>query len=147
MKQKDFLSQLDDEKIVAAIRGAEQATSGEIRVFVSRKRLDGDDVMDRAAVRFQKLGMTGTRERNGVLLYFVPLDCRFAVIGDRGIHEKCGEAFWQGVVAGLAEGLKKERGFTDGIVRAIAQVGDALSRYFPRRPDDRDELSNVVEGD
>jgi len=40
MKPKEFLSQLEQDEIVAAIRKAEQKTSGEIRIFISRHKPD-----------------------------------------------------------------------------------------------------------
>ena len=58
MKAREFLAQLDDSKIVAEIARAEKGTSGEIRVFVSRREVD--DVVARAQWRFEKLGMTRT---------------------------------------------------------------------------------------
>ncbi|MDD5199591.1 MAG: TPM domain-containing protein [Terrimicrobiaceae bacterium] len=143
MKPGDFLYRLDDARVVAAIEAAEQGTSGEIRVFVSGRRLGGDDVVARAADRFNRLGMAKTDERNGVLLYFVPRDRRFAVIGDRGIHEKCGADFWEEIAAGLRERLAREE-FTEAVVEAITRAGEALAKHFPRRGDDRDELPNAV---
>ncbi len=146
MKPRHFLDQLDDARVMAAIEAAERRTSGEIRVFVSRRRLGADDVVARAAKRFTKLGMTATGERNGVLLYFVPLDQRFAVIGDAGIHARCGEEFWGAIAAELRGHLAKGQ-FTEGVVAAIARCGEALAGHFPRRDDDRDELPNHVERD
>jgi uncharacterized membrane protein len=143
MKAQTFIDKLDDGCVVAAIEAAEQSTSGEIRVFVSRRRLRGGDIIARAARRFEKLGMTATQERNGVLIYFMPLEHRFAVIGDTGIHEKCGASFWEDVAAGIREHLARGE-FTEAVVGAIARAGEVLARHFPRSGDDRDELPNAV---
>jgi uncharacterized membrane protein len=143
MKPRDFLQKLEDAEIVRAIQAAERKTSGEIRVFVTNRSLGGDSVVQRAAARFEKLGMTATRDRNAVLLYFVPRAHQFAIVGDTGIHEKCGETFWNDVAAGVREKLLAGR-FTEAIVGAIEVTGDMLARYFPRRPDDRNELPNKV---
>jgi uncharacterized membrane protein len=32
----------------------------------------------------------------------------------------------------------------DAVVHAVGEVGQVLRRFFPRRPDDRDELSDRV---
>ena len=141
MKPKAFLQALDDQQIVAAIAAAEAKTSGEIRVYVSER--DVEEVIPRAARRFEKLGMHQTRERNAVLLFFAPRAQKFAVIGDTGIHEKCGQAFWEEVAAEMRELLKRHE-FTAAVVAGVAKVGEVLARHFPRASDDRDELSNEV---
>ena len=93
MRTKEFLSKLEHDRIVQAIREAESKTSGEIRVFVQRGKLEVDPVQV-AQKKFRRLGMHNTLDRNGVLIFIAPRAQKFAVIGDRAIHEKCGEAFW-----------------------------------------------------
>jgi uncharacterized membrane protein len=144
MNSREFLAQLDEARIVAEIAQAEKGTSGEIRVFVSEREVD--DVVERAERRFEKLGMTRTALRNGVLLYFAPRSQKFAVVGDHGIHEKCGPAFWEEVSAGVREQLRTGH-FTDAVIHGVNKVGEVLARHFPRQGDDRDELSNAVERD
>lgn len=144
MKPADFLNKLDDHRVAEAIAAAEGITSGEIRVFVTERDLGHDDVLTRAKARFEKLGMTQTRERNAVLLYFAPVAQKFAIIGDRGIHEKCGQPFWEEVAAEMHT-LLHENHFTEAVVGAVKKVGEVLARHFPRRPDDQNELPNVVE--
>jgi uncharacterized membrane protein len=146
MKPKEFIAKLDDARVVAAIAEAEGRTSGEIRVFVSSRALGGDDVQKRAEARFVKLGMAATEERNGVLFYFIPRDRKFAIIGDSGIHEKCGTAFWTKIADALHTRLAAGK-FTEGVVEAIARAGTALATHFPRRGDDPNELSDRVERD
>jgi len=88
--------------------------------------------------------MTGTRERNAVLIFVAPRAQKFAVIGDLGIHERCGEEFWQKIVGAMREHLRAEN-FTNAIVHAIEQTGAALEQHFPRQPGDRNELPDAVE--
>jgi uncharacterized membrane protein len=147
MQPSNFLQKLDEAEIVRAIQSAERKTSGEIRVFVSMRELGSGSVVKRAVARFEKLGMTATRDRNAVLLYFVPRAHQFAIIGDQGIHEKCGETFWHDVASQTREKLVSQR-FTDAVVGAIESVGDLLARHFPRRrSDDLNELPDRLEGD
>jgi len=143
MKAKTFLDQLDDARVIAAIKEAESATSGEIRVFVSGRKLRGDDIMTRAARRFEKLGMTATRERNGVLLFFMPRERKFAIIGDTAIHEKCGAPFWEDIAAGLRERLARGD-FTEAVIEAVSRAGKALAAHFPRTGDDHNELPDEI---
>jgi uncharacterized membrane protein len=141
MKPAEFISQLDDAKIVAAIGEAERRTSGEIRVFISSREVD--DALTNAKLRFEKLGMTRTRDRNGVLLYFAPRSRQFAICGDSGIDAKCGPKFWEGTAEEVSVRLRAGQ-FTEAIVHAVQTVGALLAEHFPRRDDDRDELSNEV---
>jgi uncharacterized membrane protein len=144
MKPREFLSHVDDQKVVAAIANAESKTSGEIRVYVSVKNIDAP--VAAAQAQFLRLGMEKTRARNGVLVFFAPRSQTFAVIGDAGIHQKCGQAFWEEITAAMTEYLTKAC-FTEAIVAAVEKVGDVLARHFPRESDDRNELSNEVTGD
>lgn len=137
-----FTAQLDAERIVAAVAAAERKSSGEIRVHVTQRK--PENLEERARQRFELLGMTKTAERNGVLLYIAPRARRFQILGDIGIHEKCGPDFWK-EVAGEIEAHFRKGEFTDGIVRAVEHVGEVLARHFPRSHEDRDELPNALD--
>jgi len=141
MKPKEFLEQIDETRLLSAIAEAEGKSSGEIRVYVSHRHRT--DPLTFAQARFLKLGMTKTAQRNGVLIYFAPRTQQFAVVGDVGVHEKCGDQFWQQVTAKMTP-LLKAGAYTDAIVAAIEAIGDVLARHFPRRPGDKDELSNEI---
>ena len=66
-----------------------------------------------------------------------------AVIGDRGIHERVGDGYWQQVVDAMLGHLRASRP-RDGLVQAVRDVGAALRSHFPRRGDDRNELADDV---
>jgi len=138
-----FLKALDEERIVAAIRQAEARSRGEIRVHVAEREIN--DPRTEAARVFERLGMTDTAERNGVLLFVAPASQSITVLGDRAVHERCGEAFWTTVVESVREEFRAGR-FTEGIVAAVGAVGDVLARHFPRRPGETDvnELPDTV---
>ena len=133
---------LDHARIVAAISDAEGRTSGEIRVVISRRTTA--DAVAAAKIQFERLGMTGTAARNGVLIFLAPRSRSFAVIGDTGVHEKCGDAFWTELAAAMTEHFKRGD-FTAGLVLGIARAGALLAENFPRQTDDRNELPNSVE--
>lgn len=144
MKARDFLNQLRHDDIVAAIREAEQKTSGELRVFVSRKQVG--DPLAAAQAEFERLGMTKTRERNGVLIFVAPRARKFSVIGDEGVHKRCGDEFWRQMTAEMSECFR-QRHFTQGILHVVQKAGELLAQHFPRTPDDRNELPDRVAGD
>jgi uncharacterized membrane protein len=141
MHPKEFITQLDEARIVAAIAAAESRSSGQIRVYMSRKRRA--DALAYAQRRFAALGMTKTRQRNGVLIYLAPRTRQFAVVGDLGVHEKCGDAFWREVAAAMSD-LMRQNQFTEAILHGITRVGDLLAAHFPHDPDAPDELPDEI---
>ena len=143
MKPEAFVAALDDEAIVTAIREAEARSRGEIRVHVAEREVS--DTRAHAERVFERLGMTATDERNGVLLYVAPLVRTIVVIGDRDIDARCGEAFWRAVAEAVGAEFRAGR-FTEGIVAGVRAVGAELARHFPRHPGetDRNELPDGV---
>jgi uncharacterized membrane protein len=146
MQTKSFLGALDHERIVKAIQDAESRSRGEVRVHVSKQAVE--DAQSAAARQFEALGMTRTAERNGVLLFVAPVSQTFAVIGDEGIHARCGPDFWKDVAAAMETDFRAGR-YTDGIVKGVARVGEALATHFPRQEGtaDANELSDEVTED
>lgn len=146
MQTKAFLNALDHERIVKAIREVEACSRAEVRVHVTNQTVD--DASKAAATQFERLGMTGTTERNGVLIYVAPRSQKFAVIGDSGIHQSCGQSFWQDVATAMEADFRAGR-FTDGIVKGLARTAEALATYFPRQEGvcDVNELKDDVTED
>ena len=143
MKPSEFIDALAEQRIVDAVRAAEARTSGEIRVFVTHRKLRGEDVRVRARTEFDRLHIGDTALRNGVLLYIVPCEQTFAVIGDEEIHAKCGQGFWD-ETAGAMEKLFRDGKFTEGLLAGLERAGDIMARHFPREAGDRNELSDQV---
>jgi uncharacterized membrane protein len=143
MNPEAFLGAVDDERIVAAIRAAESRSRGEIRVHVAEGPVP--DARRAAEADFARLGLTGTVERNGVLILVAPESQSCAVVGDRGIDDRCPPGFWSELAEAMAADFRAGR-FTDGIVAAVARAGDELARHFPRLSGepDRNELPDSV---
>ena len=134
---------VDQVRVVEAIRKAERVTSGEIRVSVAH--FFWGDVEKTAEKAFRRLGMENTADRNGVLIFLVPSRKRFAILGDTGIHEKVGQAFWDDVSVCLSSHFRRGA-FTEGLVEGVRMVGDRLATHFPSAGDaDRDELPEDVD--
>ena len=145
MRTRDFLSRLEHERIVSAIREAESKTSGEIRVYIQRGKFETDPVMV-AQKKFQRLGMYKTRERNAVLIFVAPRAHKFAIVGDQAIHEKCGEQFWQHIVDEMRAHFQNEK-FSQALTEAINEVGKVLATHFPKTSENANELPDeIVEG-
>ena len=133
---------IDDARVVAAIAAAEARTSGEIRVFICSSK--AEEPVLAAQKQFERMNMTQTAARNGVLVYLAPASHTFAVIGDKGVHEKCGASFWENLAAAMNEHFKQAN-FTQGLVLGIERAGALLAEHFPRQPDDRNELPDRIE--
>ena len=144
MTANEFLNQLRHDEIVAAIHSAERGTSGEIRVFVSRKEIE--DALIAAQCEFERLGMRQTKHRNGVLIFVAPRTRKFAVVGDAGVHAHCGNDFWRQVADEMSACFREDE-FTAGIVHGVRKAGKILGEHFPHERDDRNELPDEVAHD
>jgi uncharacterized membrane protein len=142
MRTKEFLSRLAHERIVDAIKDAESKTSGQIRVFIQRGKLNVDPLIA-AQKKFHRLGMHKAAERNAVLIFVAPRAHKFAVVGDKAIHEKCGEQFWQRLVEAMRAHFKNEK-FSHALVEAIEEAGKALATHFPRTSTSSGQLPDEI---
>ncbi len=145
MRTREFLTKLEHDRIVQAIREAEMKTSGEIRAFIQRGKLKSDPLVA-AQRKFHRLDMHKTRERNAVLIFVAPRAHKLAVIGDKAIHEKCGDVFWQQVTENMRTHFQNEK-FSHALVEAIKEIGKLLAAHFPRTRANANELPDeVIEG-
>lgn len=135
------LKDSDRVRVVAAIRGAERGSRGEVRVHVE-ERCKGD-ALDRARALFGELRMHETREHTGVLLYVATRDRKTAVFADRGIHGATDAAFWAGVANDVARGFAAGDGAA-GLIAALGRIGDLLRAHQPSSDAYGDELPNEV---
>jgi uncharacterized membrane protein len=119
---------VNSELVLKAIERAEATTTGQIRVSIA-PHFWGD--VHKAAHRaFHRLGMTHSPERNGVLVFVVPSRREFSIIGDRAIHEKVGQEFWDRVRDAISRRIR-DGNLTDGIIHGIEEAGKELAAHFP----------------
>ena len=141
MKASEFISQLDEARIVEAIREAETRTTGEIRVFVSRKKVV--DAVEAALKHFDRLGMSRTAQRNAVLIFIAPRMRKFAIVGDQAIHERGGDVLWWKAVSQMEYELKTSDA-TTAILSAVTAVATALAEHFPDDGSKRNQLTDSI---
>ena len=141
---RHFFSKLDSDRIVEAIAEAEKKSSGQVRVHVTHRK--PENLEQRAERRFERLGMTRTAHRNGVLIYIAPKLRRFRILGDTGVHEKCGDEFWKETAAEMEE-LFRRGEFTEGVVKGVQKAGDLLALHFPHSASDVNELPDQIDED
>jgi uncharacterized membrane protein len=128
MKTKHLYREMDHDRITAAIVEAEKQTTGEIRVYVSHRKVH--DPRHAAAHQFVKLGLDKTKHRNAVLIFIAPESQNFAVIGDEAVHAECGETFWEDIVGAMRDYFRQGK-FTEGVVHGISTAGKLLADHFP----------------
>ena len=133
-------------RISKRIKLSEKTTSGEIRVaikdhkhFSERKKT----IRQLAEKEFYKLNMQATRDNTGILLFMMLKERQFYILADKGIHEKVGDETWNKIRDQIQDKFK-EGHFSDGILWGIEHVGDVLTKHFPIKPDDVNEISNEV---
>jgi uncharacterized membrane protein len=133
-------------RISNKIKDAEKTTSGEIRVavkdhkhFFDRKKT----IRELAEKEFYKLNMQATRDKTGILLYLLLNERQFYILADKGIHEKVGDETWHKIRDQIQEKFK-EGNFSAGILWGVEHVGQVLTKHFPIKLDDSNEISNQV---
>jgi len=140
-KVEAFLTQSEEQAIVEAIRLAEIATSGEIRVHIEKE--SALPAFDRALEVFHTLKMDETHLKNGVLIYVAVKDKAFAICGDKGINDLVPTDFWD-TTKEIMMAHFKNGDFKQGLIDGITKAGEQLKTYFPYQDDDTNELSNEI---
>lgn len=112
------------------------------RLFISKREID-EEVEEAAITAFFNQGLYRTRDANGVLLFISVFEHKVWVLADKGIHAKVPGDEWENLVARITQGfMKGHRG--DAICSAVAQIGNLLQAHFPIKPDDTNELKNLI---
>jgi len=140
-EENTLLNSEQEERIIESIKQAEFQTSGEIRVHIENHCKK--DVLKRAKKLFHKLGMDQTDQNNGILLYIASEDHKVAIYGGKGLHEKVGQEFWDGILRTLITDFKASR-FEQGIINCVNQIGEKLKKFYPYQDDDINELSDEI---
>ncbi len=112
------------------------------KLFVASGDMD-EEVEEAAIASFYKKEIYNTREHCGILLYISLFEHRVRVVADKGISAVVGQEEWDGIVAMIIGGIQKKEP-VGAIMTAVDRCGDMLSKRFPRKPDDTNELDNAV---
>lgn len=141
-----FFDDDDFLRISNKISEAELITSGEIRVSIKENKTFSDrhsDIRDLAEKEFYRLNMHQTRDKTGILLFFLLGERKFYILADQGINEKVEPSVWENVSVEIQKNFKNGY-FSNGIISGISSVGKILQEHFPIKPDDVNELTNKV---
>lgn len=149
MEQPLIYHLMDDDdllRISDSIREAEKLTSGEIRVSIKEKKpffRRKKSVEELAKEEFFRLGMDKTRDKTGILIYLLLSEKRFHILADTGINEKVEKNTWHNIKDEMQEKFRQGF-FAEGIIIGVRDVGKILTRHFPIKEDDTNELPNTV---
>lgn len=138
---KTFLTPDEARQVETAIARAESNTSAEIKLVIARHCWGS--IRDKARSVFRSFGLEGTAGRNCVLILVITTNREFLIYGDRAVHEKVGQSFWDDVRDEMLSRFRESR-FGDGMALAATRVGEKLSGWFPHQADDVDEIPNEV---
>jgi len=138
---KSFLTSEEEASLVEAIREQEARTSAEIRICVSYKFILRPERF--AWRKFEEIGMTDTRHRNGALIVMLPLMKKVVVLGDSGLHAVVPDGYWKEAVAAMVRQMH-DAGPLDALREGLRRLGDTLSAHWPREAGDMNELPDEI---
>jgi len=108
------------------------------RMLLAKSDME-EEVRHRALEIFRLKGLEATRDRTGILILISLYERRVQILADVGINAKVDPSHWQKIIDKLVDALGADRS-VEGLCDAIAQCGAVLSRHFPRREDNTNEL-------
>jgi putative membrane protein len=110
--------------------------------FMSRRGIE-EIVSERAIRAFYEKGLYKTRDETGILIFISLLERTVWILGDRGINSKISAEFWRERAHELTKGIR-EKSHTRAVTEVITRCGEELAKFFPRKPDDTNELTDEV---
>jgi uncharacterized membrane protein len=143
MKPEHFLSEIQHDRVRAAIQAAEQGTSARVVVYVSHH--PAEDALAAAHGKFRDLCLESEKENANLLLFFSPGSRSFAVVGGTALHDRLGQVWWDRLSELLGRHFQEGQ-YTEGLLAAIGEAGRAFKAHFafgsPAPPDQPDVIED-----
>ncbi|MCK5072689.1 MAG: TPM domain-containing protein, partial [Bacteriovoracaceae bacterium] len=114
------------------------------RLAITSRELE-EEVYQRALEMFHSQGVVNTRDRSGILIFVSKLERKIIILADSGINSKIPEKFWDKIVEKMVPKIKSGK-LADAFCDAIEECGEQLTKNFPIKSDDQNELPNDVVG-
>jgi len=111
-------------------------------LFISRGRKE-DAPRRRAISAFYEYRLYKTQKNTGVLFLLSLLERKVWVLADKGIHEKIGQETLNQFALIVSQGIRDGRP-CEALCGAIQKIGELLSKHFPTKPGDTNELPDGV---
>jgi TPM domain len=133
-------------RIEAEISVSEAAHRGEIRFVLEGglsplALLKGATPRSRAVDVFSQLRVWDTEENTGVLLYLQLVDRDIEIVADRGINARVSQAEWEAICQRMEAAFRDGR-FDAGVIAGLGEITALLTRHFPARAANPDEMPN-----
>lgn len=141
-----YLTEDDLNKIKDEVAKVELSTSGEIRLSLREKLRFWEKLYqphELAVKDFEKLGMADTRDKTGIMIFVIFYERYYDILADEGIYEKIPDEIWNSLEARLKEEFIRGS-YLNGILHIVEKIGSVLSKEFPRKTDDVNELPDEV---
>lgn len=113
-----------------------------IQMWLTHVAQERRDVERRALFEFYGLKMDKTVGQTGILLFVSLKERRAVVLGDRIVAEKLPASTWNTVIEKLVTVARKDS--LEGLIEAIHECGRIAGEHFPRSPNDKNELSDLL---
>ena len=141
MTRPSALSREDLDRLHAKIAAAEQLTSAELRVVVTRSSWFG--IKNKAHRLFTQYGLDKTAQRNAVMILVDTRSRELLIYGDEGVDQRVGSDFWNDVRDAMVEDFRRGS-LGDGLSTGIRLIAEKLAPLFPADAADRNEIANDV---
>jgi putative membrane protein len=112
------------------------------RFFISKREIK-EEVEEAAITNFFNEGLYRTRDETGVLVLISVFEHKVWVLADKGINAEVQDGQWDDIVKIIVDGIKQKRQ-AETICEAVENIGNLLKDHFPIKPDDTDELKNLI---
>lgn len=136
-----MLTREELDRLSAKIMAAEQLTSAELRVVITRSSWLG--IKNKARKLFRRYGLDQTAQRNAVMILVDTRSRELLIYGDDGADQRVGDAFWNDVRDAMLQDLRAGA-LADALATGIRLVGERLAVVFPPEANDRNEIANDV---
>ena len=112
--------------------------------FISQREMR-EEVEEAAFTAFYANGLHHTRDLTGILIYVSVFERQVQVLADKGINDKVDPATWDEVVALVTKGIRSGNP-GEALCAGVTRCGELVTKQFPVKADDTDELPNLIIG-
>lgn len=110
------------------------------RLFTTNSEMN-EEVHQRAIEVYFENKVSMTRDRTGIMIFVSLLEHKVEVLADCGINEKVEKEYWNELVANLGSQIGTGKKI-EGMISAIESCGNSLTKSFPIKSDDTNEISD-----
>ncbi len=102
-----------------------------------------EEVEEAALTSFYLNGLHRTRDLTGIIIYVSVYERTVQIFADKGINDKVDPAVWDDVVTEVSAGIKAGAP-GEALCLGVKRCGELITKNFPIKPDDTDELPNLI---